>query len=84
MYFTWIILVASTIWISLAAFIWALVNGQFSDQNRARYLPFCGDSQPPLKENKQWDGRERYVFLFIGAAWVAVFGAAIILSLAAP
>jgi cbb3-type cytochrome oxidase maturation protein len=30
--------------ITLAVFFWALKNGQFSDQQRARYLPLQGDS----------------------------------------
>lgn len=30
--------------ITLAVFFWALKNGQFGDQQRARYLPLHGDS----------------------------------------
>jgi cbb3-type cytochrome oxidase maturation protein len=41
--------------ISLTAFIWALRNGQFGDQDRARYLPLRGDGekdQPPKKATR--------------------------------
>lgn len=41
MYFpTWILLVGISLMISIAAFIWGLRSGQFSDPERARYLPF--------------------------------------------
>ena len=44
MYFpTWMILVMISLWISLVAFIWGIVSGQFSDQDRARYLPFMAE-----------------------------------------
>ena len=40
MYFSgWMVLVAVSLWISLMAFLWGLQSGQFSDQERARYLP---------------------------------------------
>jgi cbb3-type cytochrome oxidase maturation protein len=40
MYFSvWMILLAVSLWVSLAAFWWGLQSGQFSDQDRARYLP---------------------------------------------
>jgi cbb3-type cytochrome oxidase maturation protein len=38
-YLPWILLIVASLWVSLAAFFWALKHGQFSDQERARYLP---------------------------------------------
>jgi cbb3-type cytochrome oxidase maturation protein len=36
--------------ISIAVFIWALNNGQFKDQQRARFIPLQNDPNPkPLK-----------------------------------
>jgi cbb3-type cytochrome oxidase maturation protein len=50
MYTCWIALVTISLWISLVAFVWALRNGQFSDQGRARYLPLTDEFPlPPVK-----------------------------------
>ncbi len=55
MYFSvWIILVAFSLWFSLMAFFWGLQSGQFSDQERARFLPLrdtcrLGRRQDPAK-----------------------------------
>jgi cbb3-type cytochrome oxidase maturation protein len=38
-YLPWVLLVAASLWVSLAAFFWGLKSGQFSDQTRARFLP---------------------------------------------
>ncbi|MEW6443106.1 MAG: cbb3-type cytochrome oxidase assembly protein CcoS [bacterium] len=49
---SWSILVVLSIGVSLAAFFWALRNGQFSEQDRARYLPLAGEpprAEPPGK-----------------------------------
>ena len=47
-YSGWLFLVVMSLIVSLAAFIWGLRAGQFSDQERARYLPLGKDllSQP--------------------------------------
>jgi cbb3-type cytochrome oxidase maturation protein len=42
-YAGWLFLVVISLSVSLAAFIWALRAGQFSDQERARYLPLGKD-----------------------------------------
>ena len=66
MYFCWIILVMISLSVSLIAFVWALRNGQFSDQGRARYLPL-GDEFPeqPFKHPSRL-ALDAYVLLFIG------------------
>jgi cbb3-type cytochrome oxidase maturation protein len=38
-YVAWLSLVATGIGTTIIVFLWALKNGQFSDQGRARYLP---------------------------------------------
>jgi len=56
-YAGWLFLVAVSLSVSLVAFIWALRAGQFSDQERARYLPLGKDllSEPitPLSRAKR-------------------------------
>ena len=42
-YLPWVLLIVVSLWVSLAAFFWALKHGQFSDQERARYLPLRGE-----------------------------------------
>ncbi len=47
MYFSaWFLLIVVSLWLSVVAFIWGLRSGQFSDQDRARYLPLR-DLRPP-------------------------------------
>jgi cbb3-type cytochrome oxidase maturation protein len=43
-YLPWILLLAAGLGASFAGFFWALRNGQFSDQDRARYLPLRGEA----------------------------------------
>jgi cbb3-type cytochrome oxidase maturation protein len=43
-YVPWILLLAAGLGASLTGFFWALANGQFSDQDRARYLPLRGEA----------------------------------------
>ena len=38
-YLPWVLLIVLSLWVSLAGFFWALRHGQFSEQERARYLP---------------------------------------------
>lgn len=50
--------------ISLAAFLWALRNGQFQDQQRARFLPLRGDADSrPIKATRF--GRLETIGLFV-------------------
>lgn len=38
--------------ISLCIFFWALKNGQFRDQQRARFLPLIGEREEPEQRQK--------------------------------
>lgn len=83
MYWSWILLVASTIWVCLLAFVWALQDGQFSDQNRARYLPLADDYRKGAVEVVPWKGWERYFYIFMAGVLLVSFGAAVYLGLTA-
>jgi cbb3-type cytochrome oxidase maturation protein len=45
-YLPWVLLLLISLWVSLAAFFWALKHGQFSEQERARYLPLRSETGP--------------------------------------
>jgi cbb3-type cytochrome oxidase maturation protein len=49
-YLAWLSLIAIGIGISIMVFLWALKNGQFADQARARYLPLMEEVPLPLAE----------------------------------
>jgi cbb3-type cytochrome oxidase maturation protein len=67
MYFIgWMMLVMISLWVSVAAFIWALRTGQFSDPGRARYLPLSGELPRPSAKNPAKFTAEVYVLLIIG------------------
>jgi nitrogen fixation-related uncharacterized protein len=83
MYWSWILLVACTIWICLLGFVWALHDGQFSDQNRARYLPLVDDFRKGAVEVVPWKGRERYFYVFTAAVLLFSFCAAAYLGFTA-
>lgn len=67
MYFSaWVILIAFSLWASLVAFLWGLRSGQFSDQDRARYLPLRDILPQPIIKDPARLTMEVYVLIFIG------------------
>lgn len=77
----WLSLVIISLWVSLAAFVWAYRSGQFSDQERARYLPLeenlpappaCDRAKPPV---------QMYSLLAILALGLIVLSAALFISI---
>ncbi len=51
-YYVYLIaLIVISLWVTIASFIWALRSGQFSEQNRARYLPLRDDRSAPVSES---------------------------------
>ena len=52
-YVWWIGLTAAAIWVSIAAFVWAVQTGQFGDQERARYLPLRNENLQPPAHHEQ-------------------------------
>jgi len=43
-YVWWIGLITAALWVSITVFVWAVQAGQFSDQERARYLPLRNET----------------------------------------
>ncbi len=81
--FTWICLVGCAVFISLLAFLWALQDGQFTDQNRARFLPLAGEMPERWAQASAWKGKERFLFLGIGVSALCLFAIAFVLSVRA-
>ncbi len=81
MYFSgWIILVALSLWISLTAFLWGLQSGQFSDQDRARYLPLRDLPPRPSVQDPGRRPMEVYCLLFISLLVILGLAGSVILS----
>jgi cbb3-type cytochrome oxidase maturation protein len=71
-YLPWVLLIVISLWVSLAAFFWALRHGQFSDQQRARYLPLRGEvSSAPLAHPSRLT---REVYALIAVLCMGVLG----------
>jgi cbb3-type cytochrome oxidase maturation protein len=82
-YSGWLIIVVISLSVSLAAFIWGLRTGQFSDQERARYLPLGKDLlSEPIPEVSRAKRRAHTAALYLIAAMGFIaFGAALALGL---
>ena len=83
MYFSsWIVLVVLSLGASVIAFIWGVRSGQFTDQNRARYLPLTGEpllSHP--SDGKAKRSKESYALLGIVIIGFAAFFTALALGI---
>lgn len=79
----WLFLVGISLAVSVAAFIWALRAGQFSDQERARFLPLGKDLlSEPIPAVSRAKIRVHTVFLIlIAATGFVAFAAALALGL---
>ena len=63
----WTILVILSLWVSLMGFIWALKSGQFSDQERARYLPLRDEIDfAPVKNPAKFSVEVYVLFAILG------------------
>ncbi len=82
-YSGWLFLVVISLIVSLAAFIWGLRAGQFSDQERARYLPLGKDllSQPITAVSLAKRRAHTAALLFVAAIGLTAFAAALTLGL---
>ena len=67
--------------ISLVVFFWALKNGQFKDQQRARFLPLEEEPQAPGSRISTFNRYEAYALLFLAIAGLAASAAVLIFSL---
>ncbi len=81
-YAGWLCLVIMSLFVSLVAFIWGLRSGQFSDQDRARYLPLGSDllSQPVLVASRRKQRANLTALLVIITIAVVAFATALFLS----
>jgi cbb3-type cytochrome oxidase maturation protein len=71
---SWIALIAITVLFSLATFFWALRNGQFEDQERARFMPLI--DLPP--QEKPLTFKRRPIELYVLSLGVLSVGAALV------
>jgi cbb3-type cytochrome oxidase maturation protein len=67
--------------ISLVVFFWALKNGQFMDQQRARFLPLEEESDMPGTRISKFNRYEAYALLFLAIAGLAASAAVLIFAL---
>jgi cbb3-type cytochrome oxidase maturation protein len=67
--------------ISLVAFFWALRNGQFQEQQRARYLPL--EAEMPLAPVRatRWKRIEIYTLFFLAGAGLLTSGVVLVFAL---
>jgi cbb3-type cytochrome oxidase maturation protein len=82
-YAGWLFLVVISLGTSLAAFIWALRAGQFSDQERARYLPLGKDllSEPIATVSRVKRRAHTAALWLITAMCLIAFAAALALGI---
>ena len=77
-YLPWVLLIVASVWVSLAGFLWAFKSGQFSDQDRARYLPLRGEVfSSPVKDPAKIS-REVYVLVALVGAVVLLLATVLI------
>ena len=67
--------------ISLVVFFWALKNGQFKDQQRARFLPLEDERKASVEKASTIKRYEIYTLMFLALAGLAASGAVLIFSL---
>lgn len=67
--------------ISLVVFFWALKNGQFKDQQRARFLPLEAESTSIDTRVSTRNRYETYILMFLAVAGLSASAAVLIFSL---
>jgi len=67
--------------LSLVVFLWALRNGQFSDQQRARYLPLDDQTDLAPAPVSRMNRLEGYALLGLACLGLATTGAVLVFSL---
>lgn len=67
--------------ISLVVFFWALKNGQFKDQKRARFLPLEDDPEPSAAKTSTFHRYEVYALVLLALAGLAASGAVLVFAL---
>jgi cbb3-type cytochrome oxidase maturation protein len=68
--------------IGLLLFFWALKNGQFQEQQRARFLPLQGeDGEIPSPRASRWGRFETYALFFLAGAGLLCSAAVLVVAL---
>jgi cbb3-type cytochrome oxidase maturation protein len=67
--------------ISLVVFFWALKNGQFKDQKRARFLPLEDEREPSAAKISTFHRYEVYALVLLALAGLVASGAVLIFAL---
>jgi cbb3-type cytochrome oxidase maturation protein len=67
--------------ISLVVFFWALKNGQFKEQQRARFLPLEDEHKSSVEKISNIKRYEIYALIFLALAGLATSAAVLIFSL---
>ena len=80
-YLGWITLTVIGILASIIVFFWALRTGQFSDQGRARYLPFRGEQTLPVEKNAGSTSIEVYALLAVLGIGLLGLGVTVVMTL---
>jgi nitrogen fixation-related uncharacterized protein len=81
-YLFFLIYLAAGILICGALFYWAVVNGQFKDQDRARYFPLSGmDPEPGDASTRKWPRSLVVSVAILLGALIAQIVTALVLSL---
>jgi len=82
-YAGWLFLVVISLIVSVAAFMWGLRTGQFSDQERARFLPLGKDllSEPVPAVSRMKQKFHAVSICVITATALAAFAAALTIGL---
>lgn len=76
MYFSiWMVLVIISLGASFAAFLWGVSSGQFTNQDRARYLPLADGLSPVPSEDSSRRRAEKY-----GLVAVLVLGLLVLMA----
>ena len=71
--------------VSLVVFLWALKNGQFREQQRARYLPLEAEGREPVERISRWKRLETYTLFFLAGVGLLTSAALVTFALmAAP
>jgi cbb3-type cytochrome oxidase maturation protein len=68
--------------ITLCVFCWALKNGQFKDQQRARFLPLQGEEARPPVDGSRLNRNQAYVLFGLFVSALAAGAAVLVYALA--
>jgi nitrogen fixation-related uncharacterized protein len=67
--------------LSVAVLAWALKNGQFKEQQRARFLPLEADGKVVAAGSSRWSRIEIYGLMLLACAGLLTSGAVLVFSL---